>query len=97
MKIDSNSWNVLNTENLYKDFKQKFDTNTDTNHNNIKQDQFALQTTHSTAEVVPSVLSNTEVDVLNMLFGSNQNETMNFYGNQKPKNIQSGYFLDVKG
>ncbi len=99
MKINSTNWNVANTENLYKNFQQKFDIQTDSDNNSLAlQDHMSLQSANNQTDLPDSVLSDKEVDVLKLLFGeTHKNDGFNFYGNQKPKSVNSGFFLDVKG
>ncbi len=98
MKINSTNWNVANTENLYKNFQQKFDVQNKLEPSLTLQDQLSLQSANSQAGLTNSVLSDKESDVLKLLFGESQkNDGFSFYGNQKPKNVNSGFFLDVKG
>lgn len=98
MKINSPNWNVANTENLYKKFKQKIDIPNDSDRQLSIQELKSLQITDSKLQSTQSILSDKEIDVLKLLFGENQkNEEMHFYGNKKPKSVNSGHFLDVKG
>jgi len=98
MKINSTSWNVANTENLYKNFQQKFDIQNESETSLALQDHLSMQSANSQVGLTNSVLSDKESDVLKLLFGESQkNDGSNFYGNQKPKSVNSGFFLDVKG
>jgi len=98
MKINSPNWNVANTENLYKNFKQKFDTSSESDLSLSTQELISFQKAERNPESMKSLLSDSESDVLKLLFGENEkNKELHFYGNKKPKSVNSGFFLDVKG
>lgn len=98
MKINSPNWNVANTENLYKNFNQKVHTPDESDHFQTTQDLISIQNEEKSPELVKSILTDKESDVLKLLFGETEkNKELHFYGNRKPKSVNSGFFLDVKG
>jgi len=102
MKINSSTWNVTNTENLYKNIKQKLTEQPEATYRKQIQDSTAgkneLSSKHYQEKSAESVLTEKEIDTLRALFGENKKElNKSFYGRTKPQNVQSGYFLDVKG
>lgn len=98
MKINPTHWNVAQTENLYKNFNQKYEGESNLEPQLTAHDQKVLKTYENPVEHSPSILSDNEIDILKLLFGENQKkDEFHFYGAKKPKSVHSGYFLDVKG
>lgn len=98
MKISSANWNVSNTENLYKNIKEKLTEKTEVKQTSTNKDTHIDKFEEKKYGSLDSVLSEKEINTLRVLFGEEKsNIDLSFYGRNKPKNVHSGFFLDVKG
>ena len=98
MKINTNNWNITNTENLYKNFKHNIENQQNTEPDFTSKELALIQSEQKYTEPSHSILSDKEIDILKLLFGEiRKNDEFHFYGTRKPKNVNSGFFLDVKG
>ncbi len=98
MKISPTNWAVTQTENLYKNINQKLAVKPEVENQSIDQEISGTKKIESKQIASESILSEKERTTLRMLFGeSKENKEILFYGRNKLKNVQSGFFLDLKG
>lgn len=98
MKIASANWNIAQTENLYKNQTHKLSVKPEVERQAQDREISGEKIDDSKTISSNSILTEKEKTTLRMLFGeSKDNEEISFYGRNKLKNVQSGFFLDVKG
>lgn len=98
MKISSANWNITNTENLYKNIKEKLSEKTDIERQSPQTESLTIKSNDNKSVRLDSVLTEKEITTLQALFGEEKNQIdLSFYGRNKPKNVHSGFFLDIKG